>query len=206
MGGDFLSTESVAGVDEAVGAAVHIRIIDLGGVTDHDELGTLGHTGDDGLGFQRSELLGLVEDKEAVGNGAASDVAESFDLEESSLDELLVGFERFLAGCRGFLLCRLALLLFPLGGMLSVWSLRFVGMKRHEHLKGVVDRLEPGMELFVQGAGEEAEGFAHGDHGATDGHAGVFFLSGEEKSRADGGEGLAGTSLTVAGDERDGGI
>ena len=62
------------------------------------------------------------------------------------------------------------------------------------------------MELFVQGSGEEAEGFSHGDHGAAHGHAGVFFLGGEEESCADGGEGLARSCLPIAGDQRDTGI
>ena len=76
-------------------------------------------------------------------------------------------------------------------------------MERHEDLKGVVDRLEPGMKLFVQGAGEKSEGLSHGDHRTADGHAGVFFLRGEVESCPDGGEGLAGASLSIAGDERD---
>ena len=129
MGGDFLSAEAVAGVDEAVGAAVHIGIIDLGGVADHDKLGALGHAGDDSLGLEGGQLLRLVEDEEAVRNGTATDVAEGLDLQQSPFDELLVGLEWFLARSGSFLLLGgLALLLFPLGGMLSVLSLGAIGM------------------------------------------------------------------------------
>ena len=129
MGGDFLSAEAVAGVDEAVGAAVHIGIIDLGGVADHDKLGALGHAGDDSLGLEGGQLLRLVEDEEAVRNGTATDVAEGLDLEKSPFDELFVGLERFLAWSGRFLLLSgLALLLLPLGGMLSILSLRAIGM------------------------------------------------------------------------------
>ena len=205
MGGDFLSAKPVAGVDEAVGAAIDIGVVDLSGIADHDELGALRHAGDHGFGFQRSELLGFVEDEEAVRNGATSDVAESLDFKHSTLDELFVGLERLLAGGGCFLLLGgFALLLFALRGVLTVRAFWLVGMKRHEDFKGVVDRLKPGMELFVESAGEEAEGFAHGDHGAADGHAGVFFLRGEPESRADGGEGFARSCLAVAGDEGDG--
>lgn len=136
MSGDFLSAKTIAGVDEAIGTAVHIGIVDLGGVADHDELRSLGHAGDHGFGLKRRELLGLVEDEEAVWDGAATDVAEGLDLKQSALDELFVGLERFLAGSGGFLLLGgLALLLFPLGGMLAALPLGAIGMKRHEDLK-----------------------------------------------------------------------
>ena len=81
-------------MDEAVGAAVDVGVVDLGRVADHDEFGTLRHTGDDGLGLEWGQLLGFVEDEEAVRDGAAADIAEGLDLKESTLDELLVGFER----------------------------------------------------------------------------------------------------------------
>jgi len=97
VGGEFLAAKFIAGVDEAVGAAVDVGVIDLGGVADHDELGTLRHTGDDSLGLEWGELLGFVEDEEAVRDGAAADVAKSLDLKESTLDELLVRLQRGLA-------------------------------------------------------------------------------------------------------------
>ena len=152
-------------------------------------------------------MLGLVEDEKAVGDGAASDVAEGLDLEEAALHQLFVGLERFLllAGCRRILLlCRLFLLLFSLGGVPAVLS--GVGIGGKEDLEGVVDGLEPGVELLLEAAGQESKGIPHGHDGAADGHAVVGFLSGEVEAGADGGEGLSGSCLAVAGDERDLGI
>ncbi len=87
MGGDALALEAVAGIDEAVAATVDIRVVDLAGIADHDELRALGHAGDDGLGFERGELLRFVEDEEAFWNGTPADVAEGFDLNEALLHE-----------------------------------------------------------------------------------------------------------------------
>ena len=203
MSGEFLATQFVAGMDEAVGAAVDVGVVDLGRVADHDEFGTLRHTGDDGLGLEWGQLLGFVEDEEAVRDGAAADVAEGLDLKESPLDELLVRLQRGLADTITVLrlLDGLFFLFLPLGGVGCTGAFVPLWVKGKEHLEGVVDRLEPRVELFVQGAGEEAEGIAHGDHGTADGHAIVIPLSGEVETCGDGHKGLAGSCLTVAGDE-----
>ncbi len=203
MSGEFLATQFVAGMDEAVGASVDVGIIDLGRVADHDELGTLRHTGDDSLGLEWGELLGFVEDEEAVRDGAAADIAEGLDLKESTLDELFVGFERRALPSPGILLLLngLFFLLLSLGGVRCTGAFVSLWVKGKEHLEGIVDRLKPGMEFLVQGAGKESKGVTHGDHGTTDGHAIVIPLSGEVEPRGDGHEGLAGACLTVAGDE-----
>ena len=208
MGGQFLAAEFVTGVDEAIGAAVDVGIVDLGGVADHDELGALRHAGDDGLGLERGQLLGLVEDEEAVRDRSAADVAEGLDLEESALDELLVRLEWCLASPVAviLLLDGLFFLLLALGGVGSPRAFVPLRMEGKEYLEGVVDRLEPGVELLVECAGEESEGVSHGDHGAADGHAIVLALSGEVESRGHGHEGLAGSRLAIAGDQRDGGV
>jgi len=92
VGGEGLVLEAVAGVNQAVGAAVDVGIVDLRGVADHDELGVARHAGDDGFRLLRGELLGFVENEEAVGDGAAADVAERLDLEDALLHEDFVGF------------------------------------------------------------------------------------------------------------------
>ena len=198
-----MAAQFIASMDQSVGAAVDIGVVDLGWISNHHELGSLRHTGDDGLGLERGELLGLVQDEEAVRDGAAADVAEGLDLEKSPLDELLVGLER---GCLCApsilrLLDGLFLLLLPLGGVRSTRPFVPLRMDGKEHLEGIVDRLEPGVEFFVQGAGQEAEGVAHGDHGAADSHAVVLALTGEVETRGNGHEGLAGSGLAIAGDE-----
>ena len=74
-------------------------------------------------------------------------------------------------------------------------------MDGKEHLEGIVDRLEPGVEFFVQGAGQEAECIAHGDHGTADRHAVVLALTCEVETCGDGHECLASSGLAIAGDQ-----
>ncbi len=196
VGGARLAFEAGAGVDEAVAEAVDVGVIDLGGVADEDEFGAAGHAGDDGFGFEGGELLGFVEDEEAVGDGAAADVAEGFDFEEALFDEGVVGFGGGVEVEGG----RVFFVLFAAGTGLG----RAEGS--HDDVEGVVDGLEPGAEFFVEGAGEEAEGFAHGDDGAADGEAVVAALEDFAEAGGDGEEGFAGTGLAVAGDEGEGGV
>ena len=128
-------------MDEAVRSAVNIGVVDLGWISNHDDFGSLRHAGDDCLCLERGELLGLVQDEEAIRDGAAADVAEGLDLEESSLDELLVGLERgsLCAPSILRLLDGLFLLLLPLGGVGSTRPFVPLRMDGKEHLEGVVD-------------------------------------------------------------------
>jgi uncharacterized protein (TIGR03790 family) len=91
VGGKGLAAHALAGVHQAVAAAVDIGVVDLRGIADEHQLGAARHAGDDGLGLQRGELLGLVEHKEAVRDGASADVAERLDLDDPLLDERFVG-------------------------------------------------------------------------------------------------------------------
>ena len=62
------------------------------------------------------------------------------------------------------------------------------------------------MELFVQGAGKEAKGLSHGNHGAADRHAVIFLLRGKVEACGYGHEGLARPRLSIAGDKRNRGV
>src|ERR1035437_9245690 len=73
VGHEGLAFETVAGVDQSVAAAVHIRMVDLGWVADHHQLGVARHPRDDGLGFLWGDLLGLVENEKPIGDGASAD-------------------------------------------------------------------------------------------------------------------------------------
>lgn len=90
MGGEGLAAHALAGVDEAVAAAVDVGVVDLGGVADEDEFAASGHAGDDGFCFEWGKLLCFVEDEEAVWDAASADVAEGFDFDDAALDEGVV--------------------------------------------------------------------------------------------------------------------
>ncbi len=66
MGGERLTTQAVACIDESVRSVVHVGIVNLGGVTDHHELRAFRHARDDGFSFERRELLGLIQHEEAI--------------------------------------------------------------------------------------------------------------------------------------------
>lgn len=146
MGGDGLAFELRHDVVEAVGTAVDIRVVDLVGIAGEDDLGPLPHAGDDGFDFERGQILGLVDDHELVRDGAAADVAESFDDDGAAADEV------------------------------SAAAAFVAHVEVAEHFEGVVDGLHPGGEFFFEAAGKEAEFFAHGDGGARDNKAAVFAI------------------------------
>ena len=98
----------------------------------------------DGFDFVRGEVLGLVDDHELVGDGAAADVGEGFEDEFAGVE---VAFE----------------LGFDVGGFAGVDAA--VG---EEEFEVVEDGLHPGGEFFVLGAGEVADVAAHGHDGSGD--------------------------------------
>jgi hypothetical protein len=81
-----------------------------------------------------------------------------------------------------------------------------LGDGAHEEIQGVVDGLEPGAHFVLEAAGEEADGLAHSDDGATDGDAGVGVVHDLLEACGDGEEGLASAGLPIAGDEVDFGV
>ncbi len=187
-----MATEAVSGVDEAVGSGVYVGVVDLGGVSYHDEFAVFAHSGDDGFGFEGGELLGFIEDEVALGNGAAADVAEGFDFYDAFFDE---GFVGFTAGAAGEEVLGFGGFSFFAGGGAST------GGGGEEEFEGVVDGLQPGAHFFIEGAGEVAEGFAsHGDDWAADGEAaGGAFEYGVEAGGY-GEECFSGAGVAVAGD------
>ena len=51
----------------------------LVGIAGEDDLGAMSDAGDNGLGFQGCEILGLVNDHELIGDAAATNVAQRLD-------------------------------------------------------------------------------------------------------------------------------
>ena len=196
MGDESLAAETVAGVYEALRAAVHIRVVDLRGVTNHYEFRTTRHAGDDGFRLERRELLGLVEDEEAVRDRTATYVAKRLDLEQAALDQLLVRFHDRMVR-RGFGLGRF---------LFAVLALIIRRTKRHEHFTGVVDRLKPRVHFFIQRAGEETQRVAHRDDRTAHSHAIEIMPPREEKPGRDSEQGFSRSCLTVTSDERNRGI
>ena len=136
VGGERLAFQAVAGVNEAVAAAVDVGVVDLRGVADEHELRVSGHAGDDGFRFLGGELLGFVEDEESVRDRAAANITEGFDFQDSLLHEDFIGLLRGGgSGTGGFLL-------FP------AWAER--GGRAHEQIERVMDRLQPGPHFFVE--------------------------------------------------------
>jgi len=93
MSCDRLPAKTVASVNQTIGAAVHIGVVNLGRVSDQDQLRAAGHASNDGLGFQRGQVLGLIQNKETIGDGSTPDVTECFDFQQSPLNQFLIGFE-----------------------------------------------------------------------------------------------------------------
>ena len=197
-----LTAKPVASVNKPVRPAVHIRVIDLGRIANHDQLRSTGHARHHGLGFERRELLGLVEHEEAVRNRAAANVAERLDFEQTSLNELLVGFHdrmmlpRMLHGRR----------VFPAVRIRTTFPTALRLLKRQKHLASIVNGLQPGVHFFIQRSGKKAQRVTHGDDRTAHGEAIEIIPAGEIKPRRDGKERFAGSCLTVAGHKRDRGI
>lgn len=141
--------------------------------------------------------MGFVEDEEAVGDGAASDVAEGFDFEQTSFLPALVGLKAITVG--RFWRRRFFFLAIFLGG--GWW-----GVGGQEDFECVVDGLEPRVHFFFESSGEEAEGIAHGDDGTANGQAGKELAAGEVKAGCDGEEGFASACAAEASDEGDFGV
>ena len=70
--------ETADDVVEAVGGGVHVGIVNLVGIAGEDDLRTVAHARDDGLDFERREVLRLVNDHELIGDAAAANVAQRF--------------------------------------------------------------------------------------------------------------------------------
>src|SRR5262249_39672872 len=73
-----LGSESADYIIEPIRGRVYVRIVNLIRITGKDDLGAVSHASDDGFGFQRSEVLSLVNDHELIGDAAATNVTQSF--------------------------------------------------------------------------------------------------------------------------------
>jgi len=128
----------------------------------------------------RSEVLGLIDDEELVGDGAASDVGEWFDLDDSHVFE-------------------------SLDGHMTTAVLAFFAVGGEEEVNTIVDGLHPGVEFFFDGSGEEADISAEGKDGAGDEHAVIGLLVGYfVKAAGNGNKGLSGSGFSNEGDQFDG--
>ncbi len=86
-------------------------------------------------------MLCLVENEKPVRDGAPADVAERLDLDQSRLEEGIVA-----AFAPGSGKCSVPP--FARTGLLLPFGIALLG--REDELEGVVDRLQPGIELFLK--------------------------------------------------------
>ena len=80
-----LPLQPVAREDEPVRMRVHVRIVDLREVADHDDLAPLPHPGDERLRLVRRELLRLIHDENRPRQLAPADVRDGLDFEDARL-------------------------------------------------------------------------------------------------------------------------
>src|SRR5436190_9495979 len=73
---------------ESIRGGIEVRVIDLVRVAGKDDLSAAANTGDDGLSFERSQVLRLVDDHELVGNAAATNVAQRLNDDAAGAHEV----------------------------------------------------------------------------------------------------------------------
>src|ERR1041385_4459282 len=79
MGGNRFGTKPAYEVIKSVGGGIHIGIVNLIRVTGKNDLSASADPSDYRFGFQRREILSLIDNHELVGNTAAANVTERFD-------------------------------------------------------------------------------------------------------------------------------
>ena len=67
----------------------------------------------------------------------------------------------------------------------------------HHDVQGIINRLQPGPEFLIQGAGEQAQSLPHSDHRPADGHAIIAALEDFAQACGDRQQGLAGAGLSI---------
>ena len=77
------------GVRQAIGGLVEVGVVDLADVAGEDEFRALANAAGDGLDLVRREVLGLVDEHELVGDGAAADVGEGLEHQRAVGDHLV---------------------------------------------------------------------------------------------------------------------
>src|SRR5437762_2406515 len=125
------AAEAIHGIGETGGHLRKVGRIDLGDVAEAGELGAGAGAGDQRLHLLRREVLGLVQDQEAVEEGAPAHEVERADLD--AVAQQVVG-----------------------GRAAPVASL----LRPGEHLEIVHERTHPGLHLLLLRAGQEADVFA----------------------------------------------
>src|ERR1035437_9461061 len=138
MRGDGLVAEPADDVIESIRGAVHIRVINLIRVAGKDDFRTAADARDDGLGFERRQILRLVNDHELVGDAAATDVAQRLDDDAAAAHEV--------------------------GGA----AMFVAHVQVAQHFERVVNRLHPRRKFFLERTGQKAEFLAHGDRRPRD--------------------------------------
>src|SRR2546429_462052 len=128
------AAEAIHGIGETGGHLRKVGRIDLGDVAEAGELGARAGAGDQRLHLLRREVLRLVQDQEAVEEGAPAHEVQRADLDPVA--QQVVG-----------------------GRAAPVASLLGPG----EHLEIVDERTHPRLHLLLLGAGQEADVFAERD-------------------------------------------
>ncbi len=174
VGGDRLLAEPAHDEIEAVRGRVDVRVVDLVGVAREHDLGAVPDAGDDRLGFERREILRLVDDHELVGDAAPADVGERLHDDRPGAHEV--------PAAPAFV----------------------PHVEVAEQLERVVDRLHPRVELFLEGSGEEPDLLADADRGTRDHEpAELPIHDGALESGGHGKQGFAGAGLAHERDQLD---
>ena len=173
------SLETVDHIGQAAGAFGQVRRVDLRDVTQAEDLGARAGARDQGLELLRRQVLRLVDDDEAVQEGAAAHEVERLDL-DARTDKVL---RRRTAPVAGFV----------------------VGLV--QHVEVVFQRAHPRRHFFLFGARQKTDVFAHrhGDAGHDDLGVG-FFVEHLGQRSGQRQQGFSGTGLAEQRDEVDLGI
>ena len=180
MAGDVQVLEVFRQEAEAVGAGVHVGVVDLVGIPREDHLGALPSPGEDGLHLVGREVLGLVHHQVLLGDAATTNVGEGLHAEVARLFQLAGGHG---GAAPGF------------------------GVGPDDELQVVVDGLHVGPQLLADVAGQVAQVAAHGHHRAAHEDLVVGLVVHHLlQASSNGQEGLARARLAQEGDHLDSGI
>ena len=86
----------LAGVDQAIAALIQQGVVNLGRVSQKDDLCAPAHTGDDPLYLPGRQILSLIDDQPGVGDGAAPHEVHGFCRDDAGVKEVVDAAVQFL--------------------------------------------------------------------------------------------------------------
>ena len=174
---EILVPHAVNHIDQSVGLAVQVGLVNLLDIAGEHHLGTFSGTGDDGFDFMRGQVLGFVNDAVGFAQASSADEGQGLDDQLSALLHVVQPFQ-FGGGGRELML---------------------------DDVQVVEEGLHVGGYFFLCVAGQEADVFVgQGYDGAC--QQDLFVVAHLPQGSGQGQQGLSGAGLACQGHQLDVGV